>query len=45
MDLDVNQPLKELSKIVEEAHGKFGRIDHLVNAAGYVLEGAIEEAT
>lgn len=44
MDLDVTQPLNELQNIVKEANAKFGRIDYLVNAAGYVLEGAVEEA-
>ena len=44
MDLDVIQPLSELQAVVKEAHSKFNRIDYLVNAAGYVLEGAIEEA-
>lgn len=43
MDLDVIQPLDELKTIVQQAHAKFGRIDYLVNAAGYILEGAIEE--
>ena len=45
MDLDVIQPLDDLKAIVKEAHGKYGRIDYLVNAAGYILEGAVEEAT
>ena len=45
LDLDVIQPLDELKAIAKEAHAKYGRIDILFNAAGYVLEGAIEEAT
>ncbi|KAK3050089.1 hypothetical protein LTR09_008744 [Extremus antarcticus] len=45
MDLDVIQPLDEIKAIVKEAHSKFGRIDYLVNAAGYILEGAVEEAS
>lgn len=44
MDLDVIQPLDELKAIVKQAYEKFGRIDLLFNAAGYVLEAAIEEA-
>ena len=45
MDLDVIQPIEELQQIVKKAHAKYGRIDYLVNAAGYVLEGALEEST
>lgn len=42
--LDVVQPIDEIKMIVKEAHSKFGRIDYLINAAGYILEGAVEEA-
>lgn len=45
MDLDVVQPLDELKAIAKTAHEQFGRIDFLINAAGYILEGAVEEAT
>lgn len=44
MELDVVLPLEELKAIVKSAHEKYGRIDVLVNAAGYILEGAVEEA-
>jgi NADP-dependent 3-hydroxy acid dehydrogenase YdfG len=43
LSLDVTAPLSELKNIVREANSKYGRITHLVNAAGYVLEGAVEE--
>lgn len=43
LSLDVTAPLSELKDIVREAHAQYGRITHLVNAAGYVLEGAVEE--
>ena len=45
MDLDVVQPLDELKAIVKAANKVYGRIDYLINAAGYILEGAVEEAT
>lgn len=42
--LDVTSDIDTLKKIVAEAHEKYGRIDILMNAAGYILEAAIEEA-
>ncbi|KAJ5082634.1 hypothetical protein N7532_011677 [Penicillium argentinense] len=29
----------------DHAFSKYGRIDYLINAAGYILEGAVEEVT
>lgn len=43
--LDVTAPLPELQKIAKEANDKYGYITHLVNAAGYVLVGAVEETS
>ncbi|ORY05180.1 hypothetical protein BCR34DRAFT_491002 [Clohesyomyces aquaticus] len=43
--LDVTSPLPELQKIAKEANDKYGYITHLVNAAGYVLVGAVEETS
>ncbi|KAH6662044.1 hypothetical protein B0J14DRAFT_554510 [Halenospora varia] len=43
--LDVTSDIDTLKKIVAEAHEKYGRIDILINAAGYILEAAIEEAS
>lgn len=43
LSLDVTAPLSELKNIVKEAQSQYGRITHLVNAAGYVLERAVEE--
>ncbi|CAO2651440.1 Nn.00g040100.m01.CDS01 [Neocucurbitaria sp. VM-36] len=43
--LDVTSPLSEIEKIAKEANGKYGYINHLVNAAGYTLVGAVEETS
>jgi hypothetical protein len=43
--LDVTSPLPEIEKVAKEANAKYGYITHLVNAAGYILEGAVEETS
>lgn len=43
-DLDVTHPLEKLNSTVADLHAKVGRFDVFINAAGYILEGAIEEA-
>jgi NAD(P)-dependent dehydrogenase (short-subunit alcohol dehydrogenase family) len=45
LSLDVTAPLETLKSIVKEAHSHYGRITHVVNSAGYILEGAVEELT
>lgn len=45
LDLDVTQPLSELHTIIAEAHKVHGKFDILINAAGFILEGALEEAS
>ena len=44
ISLDVTAPDEEIEKVVAQAVRKFGSIDILLNNAGYILEGAIEEA-
>jgi len=45
MDLDVTSNEKTLDSKFAEANAIYGKITHVVNCAGYILEGAIEEAT
>lgn len=45
MNLDVTASLDELKKIAQEAHDLYGRIDYLVNNAGYSQIGGLEELT
>jgi NADP-dependent 3-hydroxy acid dehydrogenase YdfG len=43
--LDVTSPLTEIAKIAKEANETYGYITHVVNVAGYVLVGAVEETS
>ncbi|USP77084.1 NAD(P)-binding protein [Curvularia clavata] len=43
--LDVTAPQAEIEKVAKEANEQYGYINHLVNAAGYILVGAVEETS
>ncbi|KAF2277712.1 NAD(P)-binding protein [Westerdykella ornata] len=43
--LDVTWPQEQIEKVAKEANDKYGYINHLVNAAGYILVGAVEETS
>lgn len=43
--LDVTAPQAEIEKIAKAANEQYGYINHLVNAAGYILVGAVEETS
>jgi NAD(P)-dependent dehydrogenase (short-subunit alcohol dehydrogenase family) len=43
--LDVTSPLTEIARVANEANDRYGYITHVVNVAGYVLVGAVEETS
>ncbi|KAM0342422.1 hypothetical protein ACHAPU_009609 [Fusarium lateritium] len=42
---DVTSPLSDLEAIAKDVYAKHGRVDYLINAAGYILDGAVEEVS
>jgi NAD(P)-dependent dehydrogenase (short-subunit alcohol dehydrogenase family) len=43
LDLDVTSDEATLAAVFRQASAIYGRITHVVNCAGYLLEGAVEE--
>ncbi|KAL4881681.1 hypothetical protein BJY04DRAFT_227752 [Aspergillus karnatakaensis] len=44
-DFDVSRPESKISEVAKKAVGIYGRIDYLINAAGYILEATVEESS
>jgi len=45
LSLDVTASPSEIKKVADEAYKLYGRLDYLVNNAGYTQIGGIEETT
>jgi NADP-dependent 3-hydroxy acid dehydrogenase YdfG len=45
MELDVNAPEGVITAKVQQAKDIYGRLDYVISAAGYGIEGACEEAS
>lgn len=45
LELDVTAPFESLKEVAKRANDLYGHIDVLVNNAGYVEVGALEEST
>ncbi|KAH6687824.1 estradiol 17-beta-dehydrogenase [Plectosphaerella plurivora] len=43
--LDVTAPEADVRAAIDRAHALYGRLTHVVNSAGYILEGFTEEQT
>lgn len=43
--LDVTASQGDIERVAKEANDQYGYINHLVNAAGYILVGAVEETS
>ncbi|KJZ75458.1 hypothetical protein HIM_05154 [Hirsutella minnesotensis 3608] len=42
---DVTSPIQKIESTARQVFEKHGRVDYLVNAAGFIIEGALEETT
>ncbi|KAI8656282.1 hypothetical protein NCS56_01231600 [Fusarium sp. Ph1] len=45
LSFDVTSPLSDIEAVAKEVFAKHGRVDYLVNAAGFILEGSVEESS
>ncbi|KAF4467694.1 oxidoreductase yusZ [Fusarium albosuccineum] len=42
---DVTAPLSDIEATAKDVFAKYGRVDYLINAAGFILEGSVEETS
>ncbi|KAK7430993.1 hypothetical protein QQZ08_002523 [Neonectria magnoliae] len=45
VSFDVTAPLDDIKAVARDVFARFGRVDYLINAAGFILAGAVEEST
>lgn len=45
LSFDVTTPLSDIEAIAKDIFAKHGRVDYLINAAGFILEGSVEESS
>ena len=45
LSFDVTAPQESQDAVAKDVFARHGRVDYLINAAGYILDGAIEELT
>lgn len=45
ISFDVTSPLADIKAVASDVFAQFGRVDYLINAAGFILAGAVEEST
>ncbi|RSM00396.1 hypothetical protein CEP52_009121 [Fusarium oligoseptatum] len=45
LSFDVTSPLSDIEAVAKDVFAKHGRVDYLINAAGFILEGAVEESS
>lgn len=43
--LDVTWPLEKIEAVAQDVWERYGAVNHVVNAAGYALIGAVEETS
>ncbi|KAH7305789.1 hypothetical protein B0I35DRAFT_443293 [Stachybotrys elegans] len=42
---DVTWPVAKIADVANDVYSKYGRVDYLINAAGFILDAAVEEVS